>query len=75
VTWSFAFRLRRYLRESLWVVPLVAASVGLVVTVRVLIVQRRNDLRARPSTRRNALVRPPAEAGQTFAAGTEAEEY
>jgi uncharacterized membrane protein len=28
VTWSFTFRLRRYLRESLWVVPLVGGALG-----------------------------------------------
>ena len=28
VTWSVAFRLRRYLRESLWVVPLVGGVLG-----------------------------------------------
>lgn len=28
MTWSVAFRLRRYLRESLWVVPLVGGALG-----------------------------------------------
>lgn len=28
MTWSIAFRLRRYLRESLWVVPLVGGALG-----------------------------------------------
>jgi uncharacterized membrane protein len=28
MTWSVAFRLRRYLRESLWVVPLVGGTLG-----------------------------------------------
>ena len=28
MTWSVAFRLRRYLRESLWVIPLVGGAVG-----------------------------------------------
>ena len=28
VTWSVAFRLRRYLRESLWVIPLVGGALG-----------------------------------------------
>jgi uncharacterized membrane protein len=28
MTWSFAFRLRRYLRESLWVVPLIGGMLG-----------------------------------------------
>ena len=28
MTWSVAFRLRRYLRESLWVVPLVGGVLG-----------------------------------------------
>ncbi len=28
MTWSFAFRLRRYLRESLWVVPLIGGALG-----------------------------------------------
>jgi uncharacterized membrane protein len=28
VTWSLAFRLRRYLRESLWVIPLLGGALG-----------------------------------------------
>ncbi len=28
LTWSVAFRLRRYLRESLWVIPLVGGMLG-----------------------------------------------
>ena len=28
MTWSVAFRLRRYLRESLWVIPLVGGALG-----------------------------------------------
>jgi hypothetical protein len=28
MTWSVAFRLRRYLRESLWMIPLLGGVVG-----------------------------------------------
>ena len=48
MTWSVAFRLRRYLRESLWVVPLVGgllAATGLPLIVAIVgIGSKRGDI-------------------------------
>ena len=58
MTWSVAFRLRRYLRESLWVIPLVGGALGwtlglalVPISARFASVSRAGSTRRRPPRR------------------------